>query len=567
MKKRKLCAFLMAIAIMIPLAGCNGGGTADSDTSDESTASQVSSEASSSSEAEEEEDSTSDTTDTSADGDTEIWDGPITDFEFMNMSNSWDPIIWGNDPVTEKMLNITGVNLNCSIPNGDWEQIANVMLAAEDYPELMHMNVNAIYNQYVVAGALRSIDDLSEEYGYPNFMNGTYIPEDVIKARLSDDGKLYILPNWFSEDGFGSVGTAVNVRTDLFEEYGPENFETMDDFYDYLVKIRDANLTTSEGVKIWPLAYSQFDDQYIGYMTNMWGSKISKYNYFNEDTNKVEVMLRSPALVQSLEFFNKCLQEGLLDPEVLSFETETVFKEHTTQGKYGAVISESWSLWDANSLLGSQDPKTIYKSVPPPQGNPGTQQYLGRIHKTGGSGFFVTKNCPEDKLEALMRFLDYRMSDEGQILNFYGVEGNTMEFENGDHTKPVLYPEAYEAKLADFDGYARSHGVRVFDMMNNANWNWERTQEAPDRQANRKIATDYAFDGTITASLIIDPLTPEGILLAELEANMRADLTKIIMEPDTSKVPQMVADLLAEYERKGVESLEAEWTKQYLAKM
>jgi putative aldouronate transport system substrate-binding protein len=221
-----------------------------------------------------------------------------------------------------------------------------------------------------------------------------------------------------------------------------------------------------------------------------------------------------------------------------------------------------WDLWTPNSVLSQRDSEMYFYAIDVPRGNPDIEPFYGRIHKSGTSGTMVTKNCKNP--EAAIKFIDYFLSPEGQIANFYGIEGETMEFRDG---KPYLYPEAYEAKLADWQGAAEKYGIRIFDFMNNQKYNWEREQETPDHQADRALAAKYAFDGTIQTVTIIDPLTPEGILLAEIQANIVSQLTKSIMVDDPSTIKPQVDALLAEYERKGIAALESEWTKQYLDRL
>lgn len=484
----------------------------------------------------------------------------LVKIEFMNMNQSWTPVVFGDDPVTKVFMEKTGVEMICSAPQGDPDQIANVMLVSDDYPEMMHMNVNATYNKYASGGALLAIDDLAAEYGYPDLVNGNHIPQEVVDIRRSADGKLYICPNWFSDDGFGSVGTAVNVRNDIYTELGSPELSTIDDLYDYLQDIKAQNLTTADGLTVYPLAYNHTDKQYIGYIANLWGSNIYRFSYYNEDTNKVEFFLRNPDVTEAIKFLSKCLADGLLDPEVLT-QDSTQRTEANNTGKYAVILCEFWDLWTPNSALSQVNPDVYYKAVSPPAGSDETA-YFGRYHTIGGSGTMITKNCQNP--DAAIRFCDYFLSAEGNILNFYGVEGETMEYVDG---KPQLYDWAYEAKLADWNGAALQYGIRVFDMMNNAKYNWERDQESEDRQIDRKMATDHAFNGSILQAIIIDPATEEGILYAEIEANIISELTKLILEPDPAKIESMMQELLAEYERRGIDSLETLMTDFYLTKI
>ncbi|MCL2057882.1 MAG: extracellular solute-binding protein [Oscillospiraceae bacterium] len=477
----------------------------------------------------------------------------LVEIEFMNMSQTWVPVVFGDDPVTKIFMEKTGVKMICSAPQGDGDQIANVMLASGDYPEMMHMNINATQNKYVAAGALYSMNELAEQYGYPDVINGTNIYEDVMRVRSSEDGLLYIAPNWFSDDGFGSVGTAVNMRNDIYTQLGSPTIETVDDLLDYLAEVKSLELKTPDGLNVYPLAYGHTDRNFIGYIANWWGSNIFRFMYYNEDTQTVDFFLRNPDVLEAVKFLSACLRDGYLDPEVLTFDS-TQQTEAWSTGKYAVILTECWNLWaNVRTATTAIDPEMYYVSVPPPQGTPGKTPYFGRYHTIGGSGTMITKNCKNP--EAAIRFVDYFLSPEGEILNFYGVEGDAMYFDEAG--APWLYDFAYEEKLIDWSGAGLKYGIRIFDMMNNAKYNWERTQETEDRQYNRKIAMDTAFDGSLLSAILIDPDTDEGILFAEIEANIRSELTSMIMEADPARIESMLGSTLAEYERRGIAKLES----------
>ena len=486
--------------------------------------------------------------------------GEIVEIEFMRLDPTWDPIKWGDDPVTKQMMEKTGVKLICSAPSGDWEQIANVMLVSEDYPEMLNFpggaGTNAIFNKYVAAGALYSIDELSETYNYPEILDGTTIPLASQSVHRSEDGKLYGVPEWFSEDGFGSVGQEIQVRNDIYQELGEPEIATMDDFYNALVAVRDANMTYN-GVDIWPLAIHWQDDAMMGNVANIYGTNIQRFIYYNTENQGVEFFLRAPELTKAIEFLNKCYNEGLVDPECFTFDS-TQMSEAYAQGKYAYTMSWLWNLWTADSVLSQDDPNMYYKAIELPQGTPGVQQYFGYVHTAGDLGVSVTKSCKNP--EAAIRFINYCLSDEGEILDFYGAEGVTMEFVDGE---PYLLDGVYEAKLADWTGYGQETGLRYWDRMKSQKWNWERKTEAPIRAANRAMAAKYAFDATYLKALQIDAATPEGILLAEIEANILSQITQIIIQPDTAGVEASVQELLQSYEAKDLSALEAAWSEQY----
>lgn len=480
----------------------------------------------------------------------------LTEIDFMYMSSSFTPVIFGDDPVTQAFMDNTGVKLITSAPSGDWETVANVMLASGDYPSMMHIDHGTVFNKFVDAGALLPIDELAEEYGYTNIIDGSTIPEEVIKVRSSADGHLYMVPNWFSDDGFGSVGQAVSVRNDVYAEAGTPQLGTVDELYAWLEELRDQNLTY-EGVKMWPLYVSFTDTNMIGNVANMWGSKICRNMYYNEETERVESILRNDTLLQALTFLNKCYNNGILDPEALTFDSNQQTEAYN-QGKYAVIMDWFWNMWTADSALSQVNPDVYYKCIPVPAGTEGVQPYFGYNHRAGSSGVVITKNCKDP--EAAMRFISFYLSEPGQILEFYGIEGETYEMRDG---VPYLLDGVYEAKLADWNGYALKTGIRVFDVMNNQKYNWERRQEDESRQRDRQLATDCSFNATMLMSLNVDSATVEGILNAEINAELASELTKMIIAEDASQIPDMVASLLSRYEANGLADLENEWTRQY----
>ena len=483
----------------------------------------------------------------------------LIEIEFMNMDQSWTPVIFGDDPVTKVFMEKTGVNLICSAPQGPADQIANVMLSSGDYPEMMHMSVNATYSKYIAAGALYPIDELAKQYNHPNLINGNYIYDDVIRIRTEDDGHFYLAPNWFSEDGFGATGLCVNVRNDIYTQLGSPEIETVEDLMDYFAEIKALNMTTPDGLKVWPFNYDHNDSNNIGYIANWWGSQIRRFMYYNEDEQKIEFFLRNPNTLEAIKFLSKCLAEGYLDPETLTFDS-TQRTEAWTTGKYGVVVCHCWSLWwNIKAALTAVDPEMYYVTILPPAGTPGVYPYFGSYTTTGGSGTMITKNCKN--VEAAIGFIDFFMSPEGETLNFYGTEGDSMYFDEAG--KPWLYDYAYEYKLNDSRGGALKYGIRIFDMMNDQKYNWERTQESEDRKRNRELANINTFDGSLIVAIMIDPETDEGVLLAEIEANIRSELTAMIMESDPAKIESMMADTLAEYERRGIAKFEEYATEAY----
>jgi putative aldouronate transport system substrate-binding protein len=68
----------------------------------------------------------------------------------------------------------------------------------------------------------------------------------------------------------------------------------------------------------------------------------------------------------------------------------------------------------------------------------------------GGWGIGITKSC-KDPVRAI-KFLDWLSSDEGQILNNWGIEGKHYDVVNG---KRIMRPEIQAMKVNDANNFAR----------------------------------------------------------------------------------------------------------------
>ena len=486
----------------------------------------------------------------------------IVEIEFFNMNQAWTVPNWGVDAVTARITERTGIRMKPGAPQGDWQQIANLWLASRDYPEMMHMSsTNVVFNQYIEAGALHAINRLADQYNYPKIMS-EYIYPTTRRYWTKPDGNMYLAPSWFSDDGFGSVGEALNVRNDLYKQFGEPRINSMSDLYQYMIRIRDANLTASDGSKLWAFSFGSTDNQYIAKIANAWGSKIVRFNYIDEASRSIRFFLRNPTVTSALQWLGRALREGLMDPDTLTFDSTSRSAAYSNH-KYGVIFDWFWNMWSANALGMRQNPDMWYKAIPVPAGTPGVQPFHGRYHVTGTSGTMVTRNAKNPA--AAIKFLDFMLSPEGQILNFYGIEGpmgrGTMYYDA--NRQPWLHPEAYSAYVADTTGYRAVHGIRIWDFQVNAKYNWERTQEDPQRQANRLVAQQSAFEGSLQEIIVIDALTPEGMLLAEIQSTINSQLIRILQEPNDQQIAQAVQNLLAEYERRGVGRLEEAWTRMY----
>lgn len=461
---------------------------------------------------------------------------------------------WGQDPVSRKITADTGVSFAFSGIGGDGDQKANVMLVSGDYPEVMWMDRGPTWDKYVSSGALHAIDDLAEQYGLTDLI-GKNIPQTVVDNLKHPDGHLYGIPNWFNTKGEFSAGGGVMVRNDIYERFGAPEIKTIADFEAFLTKVRDAGMTF-QGSKVYPLGL-EYTDSFIIDIANLWGSQNKDYKYYDEANKQVKLFLNHDAAKQALRWLNKMYREKMIDPENFSYNQE-MKNEAYNNGKFAAAFGTIWDFWTPNEVLKKADPNVFYKAIPAPAGNEGVQPYFQGYSTVGWNISVITKNAKNP--EAIMRFFDYYLKPEGQILSFYGIEGETWERVDG---KPRLKSGVYEELQKDWAGYALKTGIRHLDLNQNQAYNWEGVSEAPERQTDRKIAESASFDGTTLSVLSLDTTSSEGIAWANIKAGLLSDITKILLSDSEAAVDARIGETLKKYEGMGLQSVEQAWTKKY----
>ena len=101
-----------------------------------------------------------------------------------------------DDPVAKELMKRTGVTINLISPTGDPAEKLSLMLAGQDYPDIVLMDRGSdIVNQYIEAGALVNLSDYMDQL--PNVQK--MYSETLNKTRYTD-GNNYYLSNWYGYD-------------------------------------------------------------------------------------------------------------------------------------------------------------------------------------------------------------------------------------------------------------------------------------------------------------------------------------------------------------------------------
>ena len=390
---------------------------------------------------------------------------------------------WDTNIVSMKHLtDTTGVSLK--IQSGNNEKL-NAMVATGKLPDIIVLNDvnNPIRHQLEENEMVWDFDTLIEKYA-PDMT----IPESMHTWYEYEDGKLYGYPSYFGAvedmEKYPDIvkyeyHNKLIVRKDLCDHLGIglNEFATQDGFISALKKVKDARITVSGSVVAPVYFYTQPHPLRIA---QLFGMALE-----DEKGDWVEVR-KHEKYKEAILFINRMYREGLIPEDAWTATADTV------DGKLnnGSVFA----LFDKSSCgnlveLSKVKKDASFVAVDPPKSKDGGDPAITAVSTAGWTWLAIPKTTKIP--DRIIRFLYYMSTDEGQLLNYYGVEGVTYEFDENGRVKYT--DEAADLIMNDRNSAANKYGFGYFSWM----FNWATYQrfnpifDTPNAIADRQINDFY----------------------------------------------------------------------------
>ncbi|WP_010276987.1 extracellular solute-binding protein [Paenibacillus senegalensis] len=341
----------------------------------------------------------------------------------VTTANNWaETMLWQE---YEKMTNIK-VDFQL-VPFDSLNERKNLSLAGGDYPDVFYTGrfTNNDLVKYGSEGTFIPLNDLIDQYA-PNLKKILDENPDIRAGMTMPDGNIYGLPTIYDAD-FTSVliGSKLWYNQEWLEALGMEEPQTVDDFYNYLVAVKNTDLNGNGQQDEIPLGSYQIED--LLNATKGWFGLMNRgtanINFdIDPETNELRYIPTSDRFKAQLEFMHKLFMEGLIEPEIFT-NTANEFFAKGAENVYGAVLTTS-----PDTLMGM----TTFVGLPALEGPFGDKMATKIRSPLVGSGPFVITDKNEHP-EATVRWMDYFYGDEGARMYFMGFEGESYEVtENGE---------------------------------------------------------------------------------------------------------------------------------------
>jgi len=324
--------------------------------------------------------------------------------------------------VYQEYEKMTGIAVEWEmIPTNVLTEKKNLMLVSGEYPHAFHSARLTAQDLmlYGSQGIFIPLNDLIEEHA-PNFRRLLEENPDLRRGITMPDGNIYAFPRVFDPE-FTSVlaGAKLWINTNWLQELNMENPETLDEFYAFLVAVKENDLNGNGEADEVPLVAT--GDAYLFHIFRGafgLGNRGFAHEHVDLDpqTGGLRFIPTSPEYKALLEFLHKIYAEGLLNQDLYTL-TSAQLAAKAREGVYGAIIT-------TNPLTGYDT--DYYEGALALEGPFGDKLYANVKSALVDIGAFVITDTNPYPAETV-RWVDYFYSDEGAKLFFMGIEGLTYQ--------------------------------------------------------------------------------------------------------------------------------------------
>jgi putative aldouronate transport system substrate-binding protein len=416
-----------------------------------------------------------------------------------------------NNPVVQKVRELTGVTIEFEFLVGDLAQKMGVIIASGDYPDLM--NPSQSRATAMEAGVFLPLDEYIGTGKYPNIDShyGPYL--DKLRAASGEKNQILLLDNFGRYYGNWippyQNGPGFFMQKDVLADAGYPTPKTLDEYFS-LIENYVKKYPTIDGQPTLGFEVLSYD----------WRSFCLKNpaQHLVGRPNDGDVIVDPDTYVASLyqdtEFaktyykkLNEMFHKGVISAETFTQNYDQYLAKIAT-GRVLAMFDQYWNFQAGELPLRTEErwERTYVALDITYEGYTG--QYLDPPTFTGGNGMGITTACKDP--ERALQYIDMLLTEDMQKLLQWGIEGvNYHVDENG-----VFYrTEEQRAQARD--------QAWIYDNMADQLWNqfpkfqgihsdgnWCHPNEQPGEVLAEQSKYDQDFLGHYGFKLPTEFLTP-----------------------------------------------------------
>ncbi|SFE12493.1 putative aldouronate transport system substrate-binding protein [Paenibacillus algorifonticola] len=431
------------------------------------------------------------------------------ELSFMNEQLGGTPEVM---PIDEEYEKRTGISIKHLGGTPMTDQKFSLLLASGELPDIF-LNTWLQYpggpDRAVEQGYILKLNDLIDQYA-PNLKKTLQDNPDIDKMIKTDDGTYYAFP--FIRSDAGRVYGGPIIRKDWLDELKLDIPQTIDEWHTVLTAFKEKKKASS------PVT---FRTMFLGERTGGFAGAFGVMGNFYVNDGKVVYGYLELEYKEYLRTMSQWYKEGLIDKDFASIDAATVDKKMSSGGS-GATIGWQFYIEKYNAAAQETDPNANFVAAPYPAAVKGGLPEFGQLDNAYAGTSSAAISSTTKNVEAAIRWLDYAYSQEGSMLNTFGVEGVTYNLENGKPVYTDLVVNNPEGLGSDQVMLQYSHGTNfpMIQQDNNLPSKYPQTAEALG-----------IWQKTNHESHLLPPVTPTAEEADEMSSIMN-DINALVKEAE-----------------------------------
>ncbi len=465
-----------------------------------------------------------------------------------------------------------------------------MLLASSDYPDVMVMNRNATFYDYLESGDLADLAPLLQKWAPTVWeMNSS-----LIELFTNDNGELLYLTenNDLLREGEKHPEDAsdpnraqdelpwhstIYVQYPMVKEVYGEAITSLDEYVEALDAFKAAY---SGDDKMYAISYdkdSAGDILWAGLSMEGYKCMYKGGLYVTKDGENYSYGFKTPEAKEWLLFLNKLYREGYIytDASVQSYDQ---FSRQMNRCRVFSFIGNYYAVYEANKTLAANKSEVSY--IPQKvMGEGVTQVYQYNSAYTGAGAFMIMSTSPYKA--RICRLLEYLYSDEGSILHGWGIEGEDYII-NEDGLRDIT-AELKDKK--DNQDYDLTRGIRaLYPVINLPTYTTDGqpafarfapylSSESGIDSRDAIIREDPVYNwhedwkGTFYSDLsemdiVIEAGTQAALASAQCASMIKDEINKMIMAASEEEAIKIYEEALKKFEAYGISAWEEEINRQ-----
>lgn len=398
-----------------------------------------------------------------SDTDKPLFSEPVTLSMYTASHASWPfQKDWYVIDLVKEKTNVS-FDINSVDTEGFTEKL-NLIMASGDLPDLIYMMDSAAVQQYGSQGAYVNLLEHMDQM--PNFKKWYDENTAYALSYLSPDGALYMAP----QHGVQETNRRIWMyRADVFEKLGLKVPTNQEEFYDVLVKIKEAYPDS------YPLGFRSFTNglPQLNMIAPSWGTSFingedNTFLSYNYDSKEWVFGPTQDSFREMIAFYHKLYQEELMIPNFLTIDTKGWQDVMANSDSFITLDYLSRIDFFNKSMRESQPDFNMAYMAPPSFGSEGTAKmaYSSKFV----SGFSISSKSK--KLDEALAYIDWQYSDEAYELLSWGRPDELYTVQADGTRKWNNFNTAAEMK--------QGTGLQTYGFYSRYNFDGERSTFSPE---------------------------------------------------------------------------------------